>query len=94
VVKFYSGDCGQPVGTDGTPGDLLAEKLRRTALDFAHDLKQALETGSLGYHSGCMLSHGTSDILNVVAEEPTRKHIALACYSFAKDIDRLTAEDE
>ncbi|MBU9764896.1 hypothetical protein FR943_13725 [Mycobacterium sp. TNTM28] len=93
MVKFYSGDCGFPVDTDGTPGDLLAEQLRRTALDFAQDLKRALQTGSLGYHSSCMLSGMTSDHLNVVADQPTPQNIVRAVDSFVRDITALTTED-
>ncbi|MFN6553751.1 hypothetical protein ACP6C7_29145 [Mycolicibacterium septicum] len=92
MVKFYSGDCGQPYDTDGTPGDLLAEKLRRTTLDFAQDLKQALATGALGYHSSCMLGGMTTDLLNVVAGNPTPASIVKAVDSFVDDINALTAE--
>jgi hypothetical protein len=82
-VKFYYGDCGQPHATDGTPGDLLAEQLRRITLDFCADLKHAVTNGPGYRHSGCMLNLLTQDAIDAVGHAPTPETIATACDSLA-----------
>jgi hypothetical protein len=89
VVEFSYGDCGQPLGTTGTPGDLLARKLEIMSAQFARDMKIALETGQLGWRSSSMLGTNTDDALNEVAANPTTESIIAACESYAEFVQWL-----